>query len=148
MTGVPAGAWALRVSPMPPGAYLKSARLGDTEVLRNGLTTARAAGSELELVVSGKGAGIDGAITGAEGGSPYFVKLAAEEKSPLRWTDEGALCEPNGRFRLSGLRPGTCRMLAVPQHDVERISHPELVKDWKPDDDREGAGGRTDDPRL
>jgi hypothetical protein len=63
---VSAGEYRLALSPMPPDAYVKSARLGNADVLQEGLLVSANLSGELEIVVSPNAGQLDGTVLDRE----------------------------------------------------------------------------------
>lgn len=134
LTGVTPGNWRINVFPLPEGSYIKSAMLGGTDVLGKDLVISGAAPGPLEVIVSLKGGVIEGAITGAEEGVSYLVRAmpADPELAYLLAFSGNAMAQPGGKFRLTGLRQGSYRILATPDHEGERANDPDLLKEIEP----------------
>lgn len=115
LAAVSPGKYRLQVFPIPDGAYLKSVRLSNQEVLETGLDfTAGVAGS-LEVTLKAAAAQVDG-IVKDEQDKPLLgatVTLVPEPPNPdltFRYTQ--ASTDQNGKATLKSIAPGSYRAYA------------------------------------
>jgi protocatechuate 3,4-dioxygenase beta subunit len=112
---VPDGSYALRVGGLEKGWYMKSARLGASDVLQKGLQVERgAAPGTLEIVLSSAAAALEGAVT--QDDKPVAgasVRARPEPETPYnRMRSRGAETDQNGHFSLDTLPPGKYKVIA------------------------------------
>jgi hypothetical protein len=112
----------------PAPVYVKSARLGDEDVLESGLNLAgRAGAGELAVVLSANGATVVGTVTDEEGEPavmaavvlvpPKAPSLAAEFGQAGSDAETRSLAKitntnPAGKFVIYGVRPGSYKVFA------------------------------------
>jgi hypothetical protein len=124
------GIWDVQVAPLPPGGYLKSVTFGGVDVFGKELEISGAAPAPLAIVVSPKGAAVEGTISGAEE-SPHCLVMALPEDGPrfLSGMQMMSGAAAGGKFRLAGLRPGSYRLLAISPQDTQRVHDPDVFKE-------------------
>jgi len=104
------------VVPLPENAYVKSVTLDGAESQSDRLDLTQGAGAaRVTVVLSLKGAQVEGAVTDADG-KPLgnlrpFVALAATPEDIGGDTIDRA--EAGGTFRFTGVRPGKYRLVAI-----------------------------------
>jgi hypothetical protein len=127
------GNYALYVQGLGDDGYVKSARLGSDDILEKGLQLEKGgSGGRLEVVVSSASAQLEGSVSGGDGvviGAS--VRAAPEPETPYnRSRSYGARTDQTGHFSLTGLAPGTYRVLAkYPSSPASGIlrSDPQIV---------------------
>jgi hypothetical protein len=127
------GNYALYVQGLGDDGYVKSARLGSDDILEKGLQLEKGgSGGRLEVVVSSASARLEGSVSGGDGvviGAS--VRAAPEPETPYnRSRSYGARTDQTGHFSLTGLAPGTYRVLAkYPSSPASGIlrSEPQIV---------------------
>jgi hypothetical protein len=127
------GNYALYVQGLGDDGYVKSARLGSDDILEKGLQIEKGgSGGRLEVVVSSASAQLEGSVSGGDGvviGAS--VRAAPEPETPYnRSRSYGARTDQTGHFSLTGLAPGTYRVLArYPSSPASGIvrSDPQIV---------------------
>jgi hypothetical protein len=115
---VPPGIYHVQAANLPPGFYIKSARLGDAggDSLRLDLIQPQA--GALTVVVSSRGGALAGNVESNHAGLQVFAIAAGNP-----WWSKTAVTGDHGHFEMQGLAPGEYRVLAC-----ERI-HPEAYQD-------------------
>ena len=109
------GNYAISVWGLENNWYVKSVRLGGDEILEKGLQLEKGgSGGRLEVVVSSASAQLDGSVSdhyGAVIGA--HVRVAPEPETPYnRSRSHSVRTDQSGHFSLTGLAPGTYRVLA------------------------------------
>ena len=114
---VPADTYTLEIRNFPDGVYLKSAKLGEQDVLKSGLIVPEGAfGGKIEVAGSENGGKIEGTILTAEqkpatGASVVVVPDAeGNQRSDLL---RRVNADQNGSFSLAGIAPGRYRVFAL-----------------------------------
>ncbi len=135
LVGVAAGHFRLNVVSIPEGFYLKQARYGDQDVLRNGLTIAPGGGSTLLEITLGAGAAkLDGTVQTADGkpAPSTVVTLIPDPPSPDR-TDlyKQGNTDQNGHFTINSIAPGKYRAYAWTDLDQGIQFDPEFIKNYE-----------------
>ncbi|MCZ2148875.1 MAG: carboxypeptidase-like regulatory domain-containing protein [Bryobacterales bacterium] len=125
----------VRVNGAPPEFYLKSVRLGEIDVLGNGLDLTQTGGaSGLDIVLSPTAAQLEGAVID-EKGDP--VRGAAVILRPTR-TEPAALVtrllkfittDQNGTFRIQSITPGEYNLISFDGVDMLEAQDPDLFQE-------------------
>jgi protocatechuate 3,4-dioxygenase beta subunit len=130
LTGVADDLYRIRVGGVPPNAYIKTARYGSEDVLEKGLDPAGAHQS-LEIVVSGDGGRISGAVSDKDQKAQPGITVVAIPDHPIRWISERSKptsTDQNGRFNIQGLRPGRYRLYAFEEIEPGAYDDPQFMK--------------------
>jgi hypothetical protein len=110
-------------------SYLKSVRSGGEELLYTGVNVAKIKGP-LEIVISSRGARLEGAVAGEDGKAVQGAMVLAVPEKPVR-ARRGAAgttsTDQNGRFLLRGLRPGSYQLYAFDDVDEDQYRDPEFL---------------------
>ncbi|MGH9675265.1 MAG: carboxypeptidase regulatory-like domain-containing protein, partial [Bryobacteraceae bacterium] len=130
--GVVADKFQVVVERLPEGAYLKSVRVGEQDVLQNGLDlSAGPPGAMLDVVISMDAGVVNGIVTN-EAGDPVSgatVTLAPED-SRVRQASlyRQTTTIENGAFVIKGIAPGSYRVLAWEELDPLSWQDPEYLR--------------------
>ena len=133
---IPDGNYLVRVFDLPQNAYVKSAKLGDEDVLDSGftITNGEPPGSMLRIVVSANGGTIGGTVM--LDGKPFndaLVTLLPDDPTKLSndmWFKSGTT-DQYGRFTLSGIRPGDYRLFAWERIEQGKEREPDFYNQFK-----------------
>ena len=111
--GLPPMAYAVHLSAMPPGTYVKSMSYGDQDVLHGQLDLGAGASASLQIVLSTGAASLAGKVTNTAGDAMKGVQVTAWP----RQTGPGggvhiANTDQNGNFEIADLAPGDYRIAA------------------------------------
>jgi Carboxypeptidase regulatory-like domain len=129
------GIWDIDVSPIPPGGYLKSMRLGDEDVLTEDMLVAPATHESLRIVVSTRGAVVTGEVTVPQGlaRSPRASVLLAPcgkyEHVLSFYAVEAA--DDSGRFEFKGVTPGHYKLYAFEELEPQAYGDPNFLKPFE-----------------
>jgi hypothetical protein len=107
------GEYRLQIDPLQGDDYVKSVRLGGTEMLDRDLDLTNTANRTLQVTIDPNGGEISGAVTDKEGNrSPArgLIVLAADPNSFSTWRSTPTA---NAQFSLRGIRPGKYKLFAV-----------------------------------
>ena len=119
---------------LPQGAYLKSVRLGDQEVLESGLDlTAGPTSAVLDVLVSMSAGQITGAVTNDknEQVSGAIVTLVPDSKrAKMEFLFKQATTDQAGAFVLNSVAPGDYKVYAWEEIDPQAWRDPEFVKPY------------------
>ncbi len=129
--GVLAGVWDIGVEPVPPGGYIKSMRLGDQDVLTEEMAINSGTSQPLNIVVSTRGAVIDGSVAGSGGETPKkaYVLLAPTGRWESVWSFyQVTPSDEKGHFEFKGITPGTYRLYALERMDSDPSQNPDFLK--------------------
>ena len=125
------GVWDIDVEPIPKGGFIKSMRLGNQDVLTEEMVIGPTTSAPLNIVVSTRGAVIDGAVTTADGerAKKAYVVLAPSGPREQVWTFyQVAPADESGHFEFKGVTPGAYTLYALARMDTEPSQDPDFLK--------------------
>jgi protocatechuate 3,4-dioxygenase beta subunit len=125
------GVWDIGVEPVPQGGYIKSMRLGDQDVLTEDMLIGPETSEPLRIVISTRGAVVDGAVTGAAGekAKKAYVLLAPAGRRENVWTFYRVVpADENGHFEFKGVTPGAYTLYALARMDSNPSQDPDFLK--------------------
>ena len=132
------GEYSLQVYGLPPGSYLKSARLGETNLLENHLDLTQPQSGDVsgvELVVSTAASKLSGDVTGADGnplrGSTVVLRTANPKLTLMEGLIKTATTDQNGKFEMESLAPGDYRLVAFESIDPADARDPEVLQEYE-----------------
>ena len=140
------GRFNLNVYCAAKSSYMKAARLGGTDVLKTGIDGGEALPAGPLQVTMATGAGeIEGSVQDADShaaGGATVALIPDESKSPSRFGS--AITDQNGRFKLSGVVPGSYSLYAWDQVEDEIWQSDEFIRKYEDQRQRVqlDAGGR------
>jgi Carboxypeptidase regulatory-like domain len=108
---VPLGQYAVKIEPLPEGAYVKSVRFQSSDVT-HGLLDVSANGT-LEILLSAKSASVSGTVPGP--GITVTVWPKTPDAGGSAEAVRTVVSDPEGRFELAGLAPGRYYLAAWEQ---------------------------------
>jgi hypothetical protein len=134
LTQVRAGNYRVHVEGYPEGFYLKSARIGDVDVLVSGLNVDGGRTAEtLELELSRNGGRIDGTVVHelkpAAGALVVLVPNPPQQGRDDLYIQKTA--DLLARFSFLGVPPGYFRLFAWEDAEDSRINDPEFLKAYE-----------------
>jgi hypothetical protein len=127
------GSYAISIWGPENNWYLKSVRLGENDILEKGLQLEKGgSGRTIEVVVSSATAQLDGAVSDDDSAVAGAHVRAVPEPETLynRSRARSARADQTGHFSLTGLAPGTYRVLAkygASSGDGALRSEPQIV---------------------
>jgi hypothetical protein len=123
LRGVEPGSYRVGIQGLPPGYYLKSARLGGGEVLDTGLTVeAATSATALDIVLGSPGGSLSGLVLNDDAPAQATVCLVPNAQRRdrrdlyLRNQTRG-----DGSFSLTGIAPGDYKAFAFASVDLRAI---------------------------
>ena len=125
--------YRVQVAGMPEGCYLKSARLGENDMLENGATLTAGAGP-LDITLSAEGGQVEGAALDAaqQPAAGATVVLVPDERRRQRIDlFRTAPSDQNGRFSINGIAPGDYKLYAWQEVEQGAWQDPEFLKQYE-----------------
>ena len=117
--------YLLSVSGLPPGAFVKSARTGQSDVLAEGLDlTGGAAPENLTVVISPNGATLSGVVQ-----SPGAIVVLIPNESSRR--HQSTIADHTGAFSIAGLPPGEYKLYAWEEVAADAWLDPDFLKSFE-----------------
>ena len=132
VNNVAAGQYQLRVQGGPEDYYVKSARLGDKDILDSGIDGSRGAAGALEVVLSSNGGQVEGVVLNGEDqpATGAAVVLVPERRSQWRLYKEDTT-DQYGRFHIKGIAPGEYKLFAWEEVETGAYEDPEFLKGFE-----------------
>jgi hypothetical protein len=110
------GDFKVTVSPLPTGTFVKSIRMGNADVLNDGLHLYGQPDGVLEVIIGSGGSELTGVVTGsAMRITPNAVVVLVPDSLNLRRRPDlyrSATTDHDGRFKLQNVLPGTYKLFA------------------------------------
>jgi protocatechuate 3,4-dioxygenase beta subunit len=133
---IPDGHYLVRIFGLPQNAYVKSATLGNEDVLDKGfdISNGQSPGNSLKIVVGANGGQISGTVM--LDGKPFtsaLVTLLPADSARLSndlWF-KSAATDQYGNFTLSGIRPGDYRLFAWEKNTEGEERDPAFISQFK-----------------
>lgn len=128
---VGASQYQMKVQGAGEGYYVKSARLGDKDVLDSGLDAARGIAGSLEVVLS-SGGQVEGVVLNAKDQPAAGATVVAvpEQRSQWRMYKENTT-DQYGRFHIKGVAPGEYKLFAWEDVETGAYEDPEFLKGFE-----------------
>lgn len=115
---VAADEFTLNVSGLPEGFFVKQVRLGDRDITYSAVDLSQGAAGVLQILVSAKGAQVDGTVTDADGNpapAAQVVLVPDGDRREVLQLYRSVATDQSGAFQLRGLPPGDYRLFAWQQ---------------------------------
>ncbi|WP_031497675.1 carboxypeptidase regulatory-like domain-containing protein [Bryobacter aggregatus] len=121
---LPGGLMRLSFPDLPPELYVKSAQLGNRNVLDTAFELHGNPSQDLQIVLSSAGASVSGEMEKPESGdqTPATVVVARIDP-PAQTTPISTKTDAEGKFRVTSLAPGAYRVYAFDQLEPEAFEN-------------------------
>ena len=109
LDNVSPGDYSITVQPMPPGYYLKAARLDQMDALEQPLVISGTVSGTLDVLLSRAAGRVDGTVVDGRGQGVPGVQAVLVPPPRLRWRSDlfrVATTDSTGRFSLAAIPPG------------------------------------------
>jgi len=131
---VPPDSYYLNFMNLPEGAYVKSIRLNNQEVLDKGLDLTGVRGAAMiDITLSLKAASLEGTVT--DGEQPAGGSVVVVLPDPLRpsqpYLNLFLTADQEGGFRAAGLPPGAYKLYAFPDSEAESAQDLDYVRSFE-----------------
>jgi hypothetical protein len=129
--GINPGRFAVMVTALPQGYYVKSVRFGGADVTHAALDLTSAAGGSLDVLVSDKGSEVSGSVHNEKNESMAGLIVALWTKDPELGSPENgvrtASADQNGSFQFKGLPPGEYYLAAWEDAEAAQLQNRDLL---------------------
>lgn len=149
LSGMAPGVWDIGVNPIPPGGYIKAMLLGDQDVLTKEMLLDSRSKGLLKIILSTRGATLEGVVKNPQGDPEQAMVLAFPEKYPEEqtlWRTTGT--NILGEYRLEALPPGPFKIVCISSARRFSPQSQELIAKYislaEPVQIREGAKQKLD----
>jgi hypothetical protein len=112
---------------------VKSVRLGDADVLNDGLNLSSSIRDPLVITIGTNAGAVEGRVVngGKQPAAAATVVLIPENRHRFRIAHRYAITDADGRFRISGVAPGEYKLFAWEQIEKGAWQDPEFVRDYE-----------------
>jgi hypothetical protein len=123
------GEFALNITPLPPGSFLKSATYGDKDIRFTRFSPEPGSDARIHVVVSMRSARLDGQIdaNGLDSKRAGIVLAPTGDLHTLARFYYGAVSDDEGKFHLENLAPGKYRIFALEKMTPADFRNPEAA---------------------
>jgi hypothetical protein len=133
--------YLLSVAGLPSGVYVKSIRMGNEDVLEDGLTLSKEASGPVEILLSGRTGVVQGSVRDEKDAPSAGVAVALVPQSAKRrerpdWYSS-TTTDQQGKFTMTGLPPAEYKLFAWEDVEDGAWIDPEFLKPF------EGKGKRV-----
>jgi len=131
---VPPGEWILNINPLPPGAFLKAARLGDQDIRFARMGISPGSEESVTIVISMNTAQVHGEVDAGSGDSKRAGILLAPtgQYSTLTRFYYDVAADDSGKFELKDLAPGKYKIFALEKLSPAEFKTPEAASQLDP----------------
>ncbi len=131
---VPPGEWLLNINPLSPGAFVKTARLGDQDIRFARMEIRPGSDDVLSIVVSLNSAQIYGEVDAGAGDSKRAGILLAptSQYSALTRFYYDVTADDSGKFELKNIAPGKYKIFALEKLAPAEFRTPEAAGQLDP----------------
>jgi hypothetical protein len=123
--------YRVRLYGLPEDFYLKGIRMGDEDVLENGLDLSSAAAGSIQILLSPQGGQIEGVVHGSNqqpvAGATVVLVPESRKRSQDHLYAQGTT-DQYGRFRLRGIAPGDYKLFAWEDVEPGEWQDPDFLK--------------------
>jgi len=131
---VPPGEWILNINPLPPGAFLKVARLGDQDIRFARMQISPGSEESISIVISMNTAQVHGEVDAGSGDSKRAGILLAPtgQFSTLTRFYYDVAGDDSGKFELKNIAPGKYKIFALEKLAPAEFKTPEAASQLDP----------------
>ena len=129
--GVIPGVWALDVSGLPEGAYIRSISAGGRDLPDRKLDVSDAPPGFLEIRLAINGGRLDGRVQSLSPGRRATLLLAPSDDAGRSRVAKTAVSDAGGGFFMTGIAPGDYRLFAFEEVDVTELQDPAFLSSFE-----------------
>jgi hypothetical protein len=131
---VPPGEWILNINPLPPGAFLKVARLGDQDIRFARMQISPGSEESIGIVISMNTAQVHGEVRAGSRDSKRAGILIAPtgQYSTLTRFYYDVAADDSGKFELKDIAPGKYKIFALEKLAPAEFKTPEATSQLDP----------------
>ncbi|HZU24184.1 MAG TPA: carboxypeptidase regulatory-like domain-containing protein [Bryobacteraceae bacterium] len=125
------GRYRLTMPGLPADWYVKSVRLGQSEVADGIVDFSRGAAGELNIVISGRAGEIDGQVLKKEAAAPGATVVLVPDQRDTYNLFQSTVADMNGSFTIKGIAPGNYKLFAWDQVEYNAWTDPEFLQPFE-----------------
>ena len=125
------GNYVLDITPLTSESYVKSARMGDVDILNDGFRLDNPPNWPLEIVISLKGGTIRGIVrdsSGAAAGGVTVILVPDETRRQRYELFRSASADTAGRYEFKGVPPGSYKVFAWEDIELKSWMEPSYLR--------------------
>jgi hypothetical protein len=132
--GIGEGTYRAHITGMSKDCYIKDMHYGESSVLKEGFTVTRGDSGALEIVLSSRGARVQGTAMDGDGlplaGVPIvLVPDLSERENYQKYKTEST--DQYGHFDLHGIAPGDYKLFSWEEVETDAWQDPEFLKEFE-----------------
>ena len=132
--GLGEGTYRAEVMGMSKDCYIKDMYYGDSSVIKEGFTVARGEAGTLEIVISSRGARVQGTVMDSDslplaGVSVVLVPELSQRENYQKYKTEST--DQYGNFDLRGIAPGDYKLFSWVEVEQDGWQDPEFLKQFE-----------------
>jgi len=134
VNGVFDGTYRVEILGASQNSYLESVHYGATDGLAEGFTVHHGNDAALEVVLSSKGARVQGTVTDSDGLPAVGVWVALVPDDPHRnemQLFKAVTTDQNGRYILQGIAPGDYKLFSWEDVELKAWEDPEFIRSFE-----------------
>jgi len=134
LKGLGEGAYRAQVTGMSKDCYIKDIHYGESSVIKDGFTVTRGEASALEIVISSRGARVQGTVVDSDGlplagVSVVLVPELSQRENYQKYKTEST--DQYGNFDLRGIAPGDYKIFSWVEAEPDAWQDPEFLKQFE-----------------
>ena len=134
LKGLGEGTYRAEVTGMSKDCYIKDMHYGESSVLKDGFTVTRGEAGALEIVLSSRGARVQGTVMDADGlplagVSIVLVPELAQRENYQKYQSQST--DQYGNFDLRGIAPGDYKLFSWVEAEPDAWQDPEFLKQFE-----------------
>jgi hypothetical protein len=132
LESVQPGNYRMIITPMPPDAYIKSARLGQTDVSSE-MSISGPVSDFLDILLSTKGGQIDGRVVDKDERPMQAIQvvLIPDQQRNRRDLYKLGTSDQNGQFRMRAIAPGDYKLFAWEDLEQGAYNDPDFLRKYE-----------------
>jgi Carboxypeptidase regulatory-like domain len=128
------GAYRAEVTGMSKDCYIKDMHYGESSVIKDGFTVTRGEAGALEILISSRGAGVQGTVTDSDGlplagVSIVLVPDLSQRENYQKYKTQNT--DQYGNFDLHGIAPGDYKLFSWVEVEQDAWQDPEFLKQFE-----------------
>ena len=134
LKGLGEGTYRAQVTGMSKDCYIKDIHYGESSVIKDGFTVTRGEAGALEIVISSRGARVQGTVVDSDGlplagVSVVLVPELSQRENYQKYKTEST--DQYGSFDLRGIAPGDYKLFSWVEAEPDAWQDPEFLKQFE-----------------
>jgi hypothetical protein len=134
LKGLGEGTYRVTVSSISKDCYIKDIHYGESSVIKDGFTVTRGEAGALEILISSRGARVQGTVTDADGLPQAGVSIVlvpdlSQRENYQKYKTQST--DQYGNFDLRGIAPGDYKLFSWVEVEQDAWQDPEFLKQFE-----------------